>query len=536
MSNVKRQNRKIRRINRKLKTVTSTMVRSNNNGRTRRQGSRLSRRRPGFRRHPGFRRNGFSTITAPVTYGTRRNYRRPNFTNEKGGSVIIDHTEYIGDISGSLSFTNNVYNINPGLPLAFPWLSSIAQNFESYDMIELEFLFKPTCSTSTAGALILAVDYDAGDPSYTTKGQALNAPSTDGPAWKQLMLRCSPQNLHKFKQRYVRVGTLPSNLDIKTYDTCTLQVITSGMAGSSMIGEMHIHYKVRLMTPQVSTGSTASNWSSQQVTSTTSVNDTNTFGLAQTVYQNLAEITWTNVRTYANQYGQWLTMNYWYNFVTYTALTVSANLGAVILQNFGSIGSNTVTNALAWTAPPLGYLAYNVNSGMTATSVQSNNVNQYVGNNIELLNMYPPDLTIDHSNDQFRIHAFGHFVLLKKIDKKFLKSLEEFYLSIRGPICEPEDWPTVERDMILGDHILCQRYLFITDNGIFTIQTLDKSYLFKDVSYSNYISNKKFKFKQHLLKDVVKTDSSTDGDSSHEHDCSKCSLAYDECECFETFQ
>lgn len=65
--------------------------------------------------------------------------------NFKRQRTIITHREYIADIvtgpdAGSFSYVT--YSINPGSTNLFPWLSNIAQNFESYKMLGLVFEYK----------------------------------------------------------------------------------------------------------------------------------------------------------------------------------------------------------------------------------------------------------------------------------------------------------------------------------------------------------------------------------------------------------
>jgi len=51
-------------------------------------------------------------------------------------------------------------------------------------------------------------------------------------------------------ERYVRSGSLASNLDIKTYDTGNLFVGAQGCADTTDIGELYVDYEVELITPQ----------------------------------------------------------------------------------------------------------------------------------------------------------------------------------------------------------------------------------------------------------------------------------------------
>lgn len=55
----------------------------------------------------------------------------PIIQNTSGG-CIVRHREYLGDLQGSQGFILESYNINPGNPKLFPWLSSVANNFEQW--------------------------------------------------------------------------------------------------------------------------------------------------------------------------------------------------------------------------------------------------------------------------------------------------------------------------------------------------------------------------------------------------------------------
>lgn len=93
-------------------------------------------------------------------------------------ATLITHREYIGDIISSPTagaFSFNTYSINPGYVGTFPWLSNIAQNFESYKMHGLVFEYKTMSvdalnSVNTAlGQVILSVQYDAANAPFTNK-------------------------------------------------------------------------------------------------------------------------------------------------------------------------------------------------------------------------------------------------------------------------------------------------------------------------------------------------------------------------------
>jgi len=164
--------------------------------------------------------------------------------------MVISHREYLQDINGSVAFAANQIAINPGLPSTFPWLSAIAQRFESFIFERLDFVFETESATSATGALILGVDYDASDAVPTTKTQVMAFRSSVRSApWASCSLRCAPEDLRRRKTYYVRNGANPAGTDIKLYDVGNLNICTQNQAGTTAIGELYIEYSVRLMTP-----------------------------------------------------------------------------------------------------------------------------------------------------------------------------------------------------------------------------------------------------------------------------------------------
>jgi hypothetical protein len=174
-------------------------------------------------------------------------------TSRRGQTVHED--EYIGDINGSVTFATSQYNVNPGQAATFPWGSRISQLYEEYDFEMLEFYYKREVSefatNGQAGKVILSFDYDASDTAPTTKQQVEDTvPHVDGmPCTPVLALRIDCARVRKNPAKYVRPGAQPANTDIKTYDCGVLSVSTQGNTNTSLIGELHVRYRVRLSEP-----------------------------------------------------------------------------------------------------------------------------------------------------------------------------------------------------------------------------------------------------------------------------------------------
>lgn len=176
-------------------------------------------------------------------------------------SVLFRHREYIADISvNGANFTTATYNINPGLPTTFPFLSSIAGCFQEYSFKGLIFEYKTTSATaivsgtnSAMGSVMLAIQYRSDALAFTSKTQMLNemwsvdtVPSADC----ILPVECSPKE-NPFSIQYVR-GTAATG-DIKMFDLGLLTVATAGaQAGqTNVVGELWVSYEIEFRKPQL---------------------------------------------------------------------------------------------------------------------------------------------------------------------------------------------------------------------------------------------------------------------------------------------
>ncbi|AAR26609.1 coat protein [Havel River virus] len=111
-------------------------------------------------------------IAAPISYAYPVRGRKPKFQASKG-SVRITHREYISVIEGNTdgnfvvnngSGASNDFSINPLNPFVFPWLVSIASNFDQYTFRSLKFEYIPLANTGASGRVALFFDKDSTDP------------------------------------------------------------------------------------------------------------------------------------------------------------------------------------------------------------------------------------------------------------------------------------------------------------------------------------------------------------------------------------
>jgi hypothetical protein len=172
--------------------------------------------------------------------------------------MVIEESEYIAEVTVANEPNFNVvsYAINPGNSTTFPWLSTIAKQFEKYSFEKLSFVYKKEVSefatNGQTGKVIMSVDYDASDPAPATKQQMEDTvPHADAMPCESFALQCDLRDLRPTATdaKYVRSGGLPGNSDIKTYDVGNLMVATVGQTSNAAVGELHVVYRVRLIKP-----------------------------------------------------------------------------------------------------------------------------------------------------------------------------------------------------------------------------------------------------------------------------------------------
>lgn len=187
---------------------------------------------------------------APVAKSTTRRMAKATMKTSNNGDIRVVHREYIGEIGGAVGFEARQHPINPGLISEFPWLSKIAQRFESYRFRRLRYIFETESPTSTTGSVMGAIDYDPSDPAPSNKIQAMAyRNSVRSPPWADFHMVSESEDLSKRKSYFVRSGTVSG--DLALFDTGNFFLCVQGQAGTAIIGELYVEYDVDLMTPQL---------------------------------------------------------------------------------------------------------------------------------------------------------------------------------------------------------------------------------------------------------------------------------------------
>lgn len=108
----------------------------------------------------------------------------PNFRSFQNRDVRIVHREYVADLlSGALVGGSSIFSIlqspvNPGNAQLFPWLSTIAPNFQEWEahgiILELKTLSSDYANNTVLGSMFGAVKYNVHDPAPVNKRELEN--------------------------------------------------------------------------------------------------------------------------------------------------------------------------------------------------------------------------------------------------------------------------------------------------------------------------------------------------------------------------
>jgi len=193
----------------------------------------------------------------------------PRIRNDyRGEGFLIQHEEYIGDLftagSGGTPtvFSIETENLNPANEDLFPWLSTVAVNFEEWEPKGIIFTLKTMASdVSTAlslGMMFGAVQYDALDEVFVNKEELLNyegANSVKVSHSCMVPVECKP-GLDTLTHLYVKPGNiLPEGADTRFYDLGNVSFGTSGCpAADTPVAEIWVSYEIAFFKPKLTAG------------------------------------------------------------------------------------------------------------------------------------------------------------------------------------------------------------------------------------------------------------------------------------------
>nr|QKV51102.1 putative capsid protein [Crucivirus sp.] len=220
----------------------------------------------------GMAQNAFRNLTGLGEYKVKMNTLwdgtdPPQVVNTFGeDATIIRHREYLGDlrsgkfpVGGSVTdFVIGQWTIQPGNPALFPWLSTIADNYQEYEMrgmiIELKTLTSDFSDKSVLGSFFMGTQYNVLEPAPASKRQLENLQYSTSSKPSESMIHaieCAP-NLNAQTHLYVAQDGVVKTGDSRLYDLGNIFIGSQGIpVEDAPIAEIWCSYEVALFKPQL---------------------------------------------------------------------------------------------------------------------------------------------------------------------------------------------------------------------------------------------------------------------------------------------
>lgn len=200
--------------------------------------------------------SGMPASQAPVAISRSVRKSKAPRTSMRGNAMVIAHSEMLGSIlSGNP--TSNVtafrcigLRANPGISSVFPWLSSVAVNYEKYRFKRLTFTIVPLVATNFSGRIGVGFDYDSTDnpPGNRQEFYALSNHAENMP-WEASRISVKCDASFKF------TGT-HNAADNKLIDLGQVILMSDAISNGGTIGsalplyDLIVDYEVELIEPQ----------------------------------------------------------------------------------------------------------------------------------------------------------------------------------------------------------------------------------------------------------------------------------------------
>lgn len=203
------------------------------------------------RRAPRTRSRGVKRMRIPASHAYSRSVKRPGVGSRRN-TLVVTNREYVDKVVTQTSGFDVAINevVNPGNVAMFPWLSKIANNFETYKFNRLSFEYEPHCSSATRGGIAMYMDHDVSDPVANSWQEATsNASCIHGSAFVKHVHSARAQDLRtKGQYRHVQLSTATGDRheDVGRFLLCN----DIAQAGDETWGKVYVSYSVELYTPQ----------------------------------------------------------------------------------------------------------------------------------------------------------------------------------------------------------------------------------------------------------------------------------------------
>lgn len=174
-------------------------------------------------------------------------------TTNPSRQMRVSHRELIQTVTWDSSNTNVVLRINPRNGLLFPWLSQIARAFDMYRIVNLSFEYVPSCPSTTAGQITMAIDYDVKDANTSTTSETLQ--SYAGAVTSQVYIPCTcyydeDRTVLKNHKYFCNSGTVTDRLNDVGNFVLKLNVAAT-TANGTKFGSVFARYDVDFSDPEI---------------------------------------------------------------------------------------------------------------------------------------------------------------------------------------------------------------------------------------------------------------------------------------------
>jgi len=188
----------------------------------------------------------------------------PTFQSTSDG-VRICHREFVTEVSGTTLFSGTSYYVNPGIYSVFPWLASLASNFEQWTPNGVVFEYRSTSGTALAsanaamGVVLMSTQYNSAALDFTSK-QAIDSYeySTSTVPYSNAMhaVECK-SGTRPIDTLFVRSQGSSAAVNVsdpQMYDLGVFQVSTVGMQSAYTVGEIWVSYDITFKKPKIGGG------------------------------------------------------------------------------------------------------------------------------------------------------------------------------------------------------------------------------------------------------------------------------------------
>lgn len=191
---------------------------------------------------------GRTVRAAPAAVSVRqRGLGRPRVRSSARG-MMISHSELIGNLVSAgttLNYVSYGYVANPGKYSTFPWLCTLAGNFDKYILHSLKVHLVSNQPTSTGGKMGIAFDYDSTDPLPSDRNEFFSMTHhVECAPWDSLTLDIPLDKVPRFVNSHTET-------DSKLIDCGNIVVMADQVvAVATAIADIIVEYDVELLEPQ----------------------------------------------------------------------------------------------------------------------------------------------------------------------------------------------------------------------------------------------------------------------------------------------